>query len=133
MADTKSLIELRKKIKAKKPSFARKDSHKKTSLGTKWRKPKGLQNKRRKHLKGHQKTVRQGYRSPFAVRGLHKSGLEIVNVRSLNLENINPKTQAIELSATLGMKTKTAIIKEAQKKNITIVNIKNPAVFLKQV
>ena len=47
MAETKKLLELRKKIKGKKPNFIRQDAHKHKRLARKWRKPKGIQSKMR--------------------------------------------------------------------------------------
>ena len=47
MNDIQRLLELRKRIKRKKPEFIRQDAHKKKSLESKWRKPKGLHSKMR--------------------------------------------------------------------------------------
>ena len=133
MAEKKTLMELRKIIKARKPVFSRKDSHKKASLGTKWRKPRGLHNKMRKHLKGHRRRVSSGYSSPAEVRGLHVSGLAVVRVASPKLDSVNPKTQCIEIISQTGNRKRMEIIKEAQKRGILIANIKDPAAFIRQV
>ena len=78
----KTLLEIRKKLKAKKPTFIRTDSNRKKYKNN-WRKPRGLHNKRRLNVKGHQKNPSHGYRSPVEVRGLHTSGLELANISNI--------------------------------------------------
>ena len=79
----KELLELRKIEKARKPKFIRKDSNTlKGKTRTKWRKPRGLHNKRRLNKKGHQKNPSVGYKSPVLVRGLQRSGLSLYYLRN---------------------------------------------------
>ncbi|MBW2978142.1 50S ribosomal protein L32e, partial [Candidatus Woesearchaeota archaeon] len=124
-------LELRKQIKKKKPEFVRQDTKRK-KLELKWRKPKGLHAKMRKKLKGYRKSPSPGYGSPRKVKNLHKSGLNTMLVASIkNLEKINPETDGIILSSTLGLRKKIEIIKKAIEKKIKILNIKDPEQFLK--
>ncbi|MCF7871825.1 hypothetical protein K9L97_02215 [Candidatus Woesearchaeota archaeon] len=103
--------------------FLRKDTHKKTKVGMKWRKPKGLQNKKRLHVKGHAATVKPGYGTEKTKKNTNKQGLLIVSVNKIEeLKTINPKTQTITIP-NLGRKNKTQIIEEAKKLNITIQNL----------
>ena len=69
------LLDKRRRIKKKKPDFIMQSAHKKSRLEQKWKRPRGIDSKMRLNLKGHQKCVEVGYRSPRAVRGLDKSGL----------------------------------------------------------
>ena len=64
-----NLLQLRKRIKAKKPNFVRQDSHKQKEVKKKWRKPKGMQSKMRLKKKGYRKSVSIGYGSPKKVNG----------------------------------------------------------------
>lgn len=128
----KELLELKKKMKKKKPNFIRQDAHKKKRLGGKWRKPKGLQSKMRLSLKGYRKTVKLGYRKPKQVRSLHKSGLKGVNVNNVsNLNTVDSKTEGVIISR-IGLKKKIDIVKKAIEMKIKIFNIRNPELFLKE-
>lgn len=120
-----------KKIR-KKPRFIRQEIHKRNRLGLKWRKPKGLHSKLRLQKKGHGSLVRVGYGSLKEIRGLHRTGLKVINVYSLNqLKSIN-KEEGI-IIGKIGLKKKIQIIKEALKLKITILNLKDPENFLKKV
>lgn len=116
------LIKEKQAMKAKKPNFVRADAHKKTRLGSGWRRPKGLQNKMRLGKKGYRVNVRTGYKTPAVLQDT-KMGLEIVRVYNLaELEALDPKKQAAEI-AKVGRKNKTELIEAAKKKNITLVNL----------
>jgi large subunit ribosomal protein L32e len=105
--------------------FVRKDSHKKARINDKWRKPKGIQNKRRLNHKGHSPIVKPGYGKKSSERDIHrKTGLKIVYVKSVEgLKGVNAKEHGIILPG-IGKKKQLEIILEAEKKNITILNIK---------
>lgn len=129
----KTLLEIRKKLKAKKPTFLRTDSNRK-KYKNKWRKPRGLHNKRRLKFKGHQKNPSQGYRSPVDVRGLHTSGLELVNISNIKeLDNIKKETQIIEIATRVGMKNKIKILEACKTKGVQVSNIKDIDKFIKEV
>ena len=92
--ETERLLEIRRRIKSRKPEFIRQDYHKKPGLKRKWRKPKGLHSKLRLNKRGKYKKVSKGYRSPWQVRGLHKTGLEeriVNNIKQLDgLDHAEP-------------------------------------------
>ena len=130
MAESKKLLELRKKIKSKKPKFIRQDAHKHSKLSKSWRRPKGLQSKMRLHKKGYRTSVSTGYSSPAEVRGLHSSGLKIVLVSSLKeMEKINPE-EGVLISSKIVIKKKIEMIKKAKEKNIKILNKKDSEKWL---
>ncbi len=123
-----------KMIKRKKPRFYRQDAHKKPSLGYKWRCPKGIDSKMRLKLGGYRKSPCTGYGAAKSIFGLHPTGLAMLVVSSISqLKDINPTKTGILLSSTLGQKKKVGIIKEAEKKKIKILNMKNTAAYLKEV
>ena len=123
-----------KTLKKKKPNFYRQDAHKKPKLGFKWRKPKGSDSKMRRNLKGYRKSPDTGYGSAKVFRGLHPSGLAMLVVNQISqLQGIDPKVTGILLSATLGQRKRVDIVKEAEKNKITILNVKDPAAYLKAV
>ena len=124
MTQINTLLELRSKIKDKKPEFIRQDSPKRMKVGFKWRKPKGIHSKIRHHFKGRRKMPSPGFKSPLKVRGLHASGLKIVNVSSVNeVQKIKKNTEGIILSKSVGAKKRLEILKKAKELNITILNL----------
>lgn len=130
---TEKLLQVRKQLKKKKPTFIRQDSHKKVEVKKKWRSPRGLHNKMRLGFKGYRRSVSTGWRSPKLVRHLHKSGLKVVSVSSPNDLNIDAAKQGIIISAAVGLRKKVDIIKIAVEKNIKILNVKDAAAFIKSV
>ena len=82
---TEALLNLRRAIKQKKPAFLRQKSKQIKRLGKKWRKPKGLHSKLRLSKKGHSQSVSSGWRSPHKVRGLHRLGLKVRLIRSVDM------------------------------------------------
>ncbi len=118
----------------KKIKFIRQDAHKKSRLGNKWRRPKGLHSKMRLSFKGYNKSVSIGYGSPKNTRGLDKSGLKLIMIKSLKeLEKINVKEECIAVAKTIGLKKKIEVLKQAIKKGIKVVNVKDVNKFLKEV
>ncbi|MBU4283872.1 MAG: 50S ribosomal protein L32e [Nanoarchaeota archaeon] len=118
----------------KKLKFTRQDAHKKVRLGNKWRRPKGLHSKMRLSKKGYNKSVSIGYGSPKKTRNLHASGLKLVIIKSLKeLEKIDVKKECIAVAKTIGLKKKVEILKQAVKKSINVVNVKDINKFLKDV
>ena len=130
----KNLLELRKRIKSKKPYFVSQDINKRKRIRERWRKPRGWQSKMRLQRKGHRKCVKPGYGSPKDVYGLHSSGLEMLRINSeKELKDINPKTQGIIVAGAVGLKKRIELIKKAKEAGITILNIKNADLFLKNI
>ncbi|MBR9682975.1 50S ribosomal protein L32e [Candidatus Woesearchaeota archaeon] len=127
MTETKTLLKLRNANKKKKPHFVRKDSHKKSRVSSKWRKPRGKQSPVRQKHRGRPKLVSPGFGSPKAVKHLHSSGLQPVIIRTKKeLASVDSKTQGIVLSKTLGNKKRIELIKLALEKKISVLNLKDP-------
>jgi large subunit ribosomal protein L32e len=119
-------LEMRNERKSKKPTFRRQDSNK-YSFKNKWRKPRGLHNKRRLSKKGHQKNPSIGYGSPKEVKYLTKEGLNRVMVNNLqDLKKINKEKDIIILSSKLGMKKKLEVVEGCISQGLKIESIKDP-------
>ena len=126
MTEFKPLLELRTKIKSKKPNFIRQDYQRRKRLGRKlkWRKPKGIHSKIRHKFKGRRKMPSPGYESPTKVKGLHASGLKMVNVSSLeNIKKIKKGSEAIIISKSVGMKKRLEILKKAKELDVKVLNL----------
>jgi large subunit ribosomal protein L32e len=121
----KALLELRNALKQKKPTFLRHDAHKKQRANNgSWRRPKGRQNKMRLHRKGYARGRSTGFGSPNAVKGLSREGLTQNLVHNAKeLESLDPKTDGVIFSGTLGSRKKLALIKAAQEKKFTIIGL----------
>lgn len=118
------LLELRKKMKAKKPTFLRQDFQRK-KLKTKWRQPKGIHSKLRTKFKGHVKHPSMGFSSPRLVRFLHPSGFkEILVSNPSQLKNIKPD-EGIIIASAVGMRKKLELLKKIKELKLRLLNIKN--------
>ncbi|MBS3125535.1 hypothetical protein J4211_04790 [Candidatus Woesearchaeota archaeon] len=119
------LLKLKAKINAKRPQFKHYDAHKRKEVNPAWRKPKGLHNKMRKGVWGRPATVNVGYRSPAAIRDMHRNGLFPVLVNTLaELSKINAKTHGA-LIGHVGGRTKKLLLAECKQKKITVMNVRN--------
>ena len=118
-------LKARKRAKKKKPDFVRSESWRYMKLKENWRRPRGLDHKMRRKIKGWPPTVSVGYKGPKVARGLHPSGYKEVLVHNAKeISNIDPKTEAARIAHTVGKKKRVQIIAEAKKKKVFILNFK---------
>jgi len=130
---TEKALELRERVKKKKPKFVRQESWRYKRLRESWRRPRGLDNKMRRNIKGWPPTVSVGYRGPRVARGLHPSGYqEVLVYNTEGLKKIDPKTQAIRIAQAVGKRKRTKILVEARKRKITILNLKEAKEVVKE-
>lgn len=121
--ESQRLLKVRKKQKAKKPNFVQTDLHKKKRLKNTWRRPKGLHNKKRRHILGKGEMARVGYGSPVAVKGLHPSGFQdVLMSRVQDLDELDPSTQAVRIARTVGQRKRMDIVKKARSLGLKILN-----------
>jgi large subunit ribosomal protein L32e len=122
---TRKALKMRGRVKRKKPSFVRPESWRYVRLEKNWRRPRGLDNKMRRRIKGWPPTVNVGYRGPKVARGLHPSGYKEVLIRNTEeLKGADPKTQAVRIAHTVSKRKRAKILVEARKKKITVLNLK---------
>jgi large subunit ribosomal protein L32e len=118
-------LKVRKRAKHKKPEFLRSESWRYTKLSESWRRPRGLDHKMRRKIKGWPPMVSTGYKGPKIARGLHPSGYRDVLVHNTKeLNELNPNTQAARIAHTVGRKKRAQIIAEARAKNVVVLNAK---------
>lgn len=117
------LLELRRSIQKRRPKFIRQESWRYKRLETTWRKPKGVDSKMRKQIRGWPKIVKIGYRGPKLTRGLHPSGYRDVLIHNkAEILLLDPKRDAIRLSAKLGRRYRISISDKAEEMGIRILN-----------
>ena len=116
------LIEVRNAAKKRKPTFVIKDTHKKSRVPARWRKPRGTHSKMRRQRKGYDVIVKVGYRTPKLLRGRLRSGLlEVAITTPEELKNIT-KDQIALIPRTLGNRKRLAILQEAKKLKVNLSN-----------
>ena len=118
-------LKARKRAKQKKPEFLRSESWRYSKLSESWRRPRGLDHKMRRKIKGWPPMVSTGYKGPKVARGLHPSGYREVLVHNTKeISAIDPKTQAARIAHTVGRKKRAQIIAEARAKKLVVLNAK---------
>lgn len=118
-------LKARKRAKKKKPDFARPESWRYVRLKENWRRPRGLDHKVRRKIKGWPPGVSVGYKGPKAARGLHPSGYKEVLVHNTKeISKVDPKTEAARIAHTVGKRKRAQIIAEAKKRKVFILNVK---------
>ncbi len=125
------LVEKKIIRKKKYPKFERQRTHTKKRLGNKWRKPKGIQSKLRRQVKGHSKLVRIGYGGDKRTKGMDRNALipsRICNLK--DLKELEKDKNSVIISHKVGLKNKLTIIKECLSKGFNIQNIKNPEKYM---
>jgi large subunit ribosomal protein L32e len=117
------LLSLREEIRHRMPRFQRQESWRYRRIHKSWRKPRGVDSKMRKLVKGWPKIAKIGYRVPRAVRGYHPSGMQEVLVHTLpELEGLNPENQAVRLGSKLGARARAALLSRAKELGIRVLN-----------
>ncbi|MEM1586263.1 MAG: 50S ribosomal protein L32e [Candidatus Bathyarchaeia archaeon] len=123
LEEAKKAIELRRKIKEKKPDFIRQESWRYDRVDDSWRRPRGIDSKMRREVKGWPARVKIGYRGPRKARGLHPSAYREVIVYNVDdLSRVDPKTEAIRVAHTVGAKKRTEILNRAKELGIHVLN-----------
>ena len=122
---TKRDLRNRKRVKSKKPSFMRQESWRYKRVEESWRRPRGIDSKMRKKVKGWPRSVGVGYRGPRKTRGLHNSGFAETLVFNVDdVEKVDTKTQVIRIAHTVGARKRVEISARAEERGIHILNPK---------
>ncbi|NHJ22504.1 MAG: 50S ribosomal protein L32e [Candidatus Lokiarchaeota archaeon] len=122
--EQKRMIELRKRMNKRRPSFRRVESWRYKRVKDSWRKARGIDSQTRKKTKTGVKSPSVGYRGPKKVRGLHPSGYEEVRVHNIDdMKGLNNRKHAIKVSTRLGVKKRISVIDYAQSRGFKVLNL----------
>ncbi len=125
IASTQNALKARARARNKKPAFVRPESWRYDKFSESWRRPRGLDNKIRRKIKGWPPGPSTGYKGPKIARGLHPSGYEEVLVHNVDeLALVKPETQAVRIAHNVGKKKRIQIVAEAKKLNLVLLNFK---------
>jgi large subunit ribosomal protein L32e len=125
LTPSRKALQARKRAKHKKPEFLRSESWRYSKLSESWRRPRGLDHKMRRKIKGWPPMVSTGYKGPKIARGLHPSGYREVMIYNVQeLSKVDPSTQVARIGHTVGKRKRAEIIAEAKEKKIKLLNAK---------
>jgi large subunit ribosomal protein L32e len=109
--------------KKKKPDFIIPNSKSIMRVPSRWRKPRGIDNKKRIRLAAHGKSPRIGYKNSSIVRFTHPCGnFEVIVHNPAQLEGL--KDVVIRISGPVGNKKRIAIVKRAGELKLRVLNPK---------
>jgi large subunit ribosomal protein L32e len=118
-----NLVKRREMVKKRKPEFRRQESWRYKRVEESWRRPKGLDSKMRKEVKGWPQKVKVGYRGPKLARNLHPSAFREVIVYNVDdLNEINAETEAVRIAHRVGAKKRSEILNRAKDLGIRVLN-----------
>jgi len=109
----------------KHPKFLPPNYGRKKRVKIRWRRPRGIDNKKRVHKAIMGASPEIGWRSPRDSRGLHPCGMPEVLIRSeSDLAALKGAKCVGRIASTIGKRKRTLIEKQAREMDITIVNMK---------
>ncbi|NLI62628.1 MAG: 50S ribosomal protein L32e [Methanosarcinaceae archaeon] len=122
-SEFRRLFNVRKVQKRKKPAFNRYCYTAFKRLSPSWRRPRGLQSKQRRGIVSKGPTVKVGYRTPVAVRGLHPSGYDEILIHNPDeLVLVDSEYEAIRIGSKVGARKKAMIEERAAEFGIKVLN-----------
>ncbi|MBI2079953.1 50S ribosomal protein L32e [Candidatus Micrarchaeota archaeon] len=108
--------------KKKKPKFNTLNTNFRKSVKSRWRKPRGIDNKKRIRKRSAGGSPKVGYGTPMQIRALHPSGLKEKIVHNVKEVIETSKGYLIRVASSVGLKKKKEIIAKAQELNLEVIN-----------
>ena len=121
---SRKALQVRARARNKKPEFLRAESWKYDRFSIAWRKPRGLDNKIRRKIKGWPPGPSMGYKGPKIARYLHPSGYhEVIVFNEADLADLDTTIEAARIAHTVGKRKRALIIAKAKELNVKILNV----------
>ncbi len=123
MGENKDKVKVKKK---KKPHFKQPNYGVKKRVKDRWRKPRGVDNKKRIRKKSSGPVPKVGYKNDKKVRHLHPSGFPEVLIH--NVDELKKAVDSLEkafvvrIAHGVGKKKRTLIKQEAEKQGVRVLN-----------
>ena len=131
---TKTLLQLRRIAKKRKPDFVVKESRFIGRVKERWRLPRGRHSAARQRYRGRPAQPHPGYGSPRAVRGLSREGLLPVLVHNeRELKALNPSTDGALIASTVGSRKKLLLLTVAQQNQIKVLQVKDTVALAQKI
>ncbi len=109
--------------KRKKPTFNVLNYGAVKQVKARWRRPRGVANKKRMKESWAGASPKIGYRNPKTVRNLHPRGKPEVLVSNVSmLDQINGKEMLVRIARTVGARKRTVLLEKAKSMGLSIVN-----------
>lgn len=104
-------------------TFRRADAYRYKKLGDAWRRPRGKHSKVRKYLGFKPGRPLIGHKKKSSDRGFHPSGYkEVLVSNNSELDNLDNKTQAVRISASLGTRKRKLLLEKANNLKLKVLN-----------
>lgn len=112
------------KRKSKHPKFFRSNFKRRERKRVKagWKKPRGIDNKKRDKQKTYGAEPTIGYGSPRAIRGMHPSGMMEERVFNAKMLASVPKHAAVRIAAAVGARKRAEIEAKAKELGLRVLN-----------
>lgn len=121
----KKIVEVKKQMKKKRPSFKRTEEYRHAKLKDTWRKPRGKHSKQRMHEKARGALPNPGYGTPADLRGFNRDGFKEVVVNNVSeLSKIDPKTEVAVIASGVGTKKKKEMGEKAKEMKVKFANLR---------
>lgn len=121
----KKLLEIRRKMRNRRPKFIRQTYGIYKRIDDKWRKPKGRHAKQKHQMGGHRSKVKPGFRTNKIVRDFDRTGFMPVVIHSIShIKLLNKNIHGAVIGSGVGNRKKLVLIAELKKHGIKILNLK---------